>query len=412
MKKNNGFTLIELLVVIAILALLVLMALPAILRMYRSASISTFENEVKNVYKAAQTQFISYSETLDANGRFTYENETNPLEMIENRNLKYCIVIDINGRIKNINVSNGKYSYSKSGSDLKIGNIDVENSNDIELESDNTENICRNAPIITFVNRKNAGRITVGDEVAIRSEHFYVVSSDATTTELLAKYNLLVGDVYECNGESCPSSGWTKTKTLTSSDTGYGLQSSTAKGDYRGGNDRTGVVAFSGKGYWDNGNCVSDGSGGTPCPGSSGLKSEYANTANTEGQTGRYSEPYPYVYRGSMSSIAPSYTYGSPWGYPQDNGYTIAYYVENYVNTLKELGAPEEIEGKLLTREQINSLSSPVRGTWSYWLGSAEAYHYVSAVVHGDTYTSLVFCHSYYFGVRPVIVVRTSEMPN
>ena len=125
--------------------------------------------------------------------------------------------------------------------------------------------------------------------MAFASEHFYVLSSNSTNTELIAKYNLLVGDVYSYSG-----SGWSKTSTLTSGNLGYGLQSSIAKG-YYGGYDRTGVVAFSGVGYWDNCMCESNGAGSTVCPGHCGLKSKYANSVNPAGAT-EYVSPYPYIY--------------------------------------------------------------------------------------------------------------------
>ena len=173
--------------------------------------------------------------------------------------------------------------------------------------------------------------------------------------------------------------------------------------------DYTGVVAFSGKGYWDNANCVSNGSGSTNCPGTSGLKSEYANSANAAGKTGMYSSPYPYVYNSSMSSVAPTYTYGNPWGYAQDNGYTISYYVEGYVNRLKSLGAPNNITGRLLTNEEANSLSSTIKGNWSYWLGSAVSQGNVR-YVYGGSMRSNYFWNDTYNGVRPVIVVSTSEI--
>ena len=267
------------------------------------------------------------------------------------------------------------------------------------------------ASSITYVNRQNTGQITAGDEVAIDTEHFYIVSSDSTNTVLLAKYNLLVGDVYN---SSDGGSTWSFTKTLSSSDTGYGLQNESAKGYYGSSStDRIGVVAFSGKGYWDSYDCVWDGSGesGT-CPGTGGLKSEYANASNVAGTTS-YITPYPYVYNSTMSNIAPSYgTYtssGSTWRAAQDNGYTIAYYVEEYVNTLKGLGAPNNIEGRLLSYEEATSLPSAIKGNWSYWLVSASNNSRVKYV--GSGYLS-----SYYFwfdgnnGVRPVIIVSTSDI--
>ena len=39
---------------------------------------------------------------------------------------------------------------------------------------------------------QNAGSLTIGDEVEIGTEHFYVVSSDSDTTVLLSKYNMTI----------------------------------------------------------------------------------------------------------------------------------------------------------------------------------------------------------------------------
>ena len=263
---------------------------------------------------------------------------------------------------------------------------------------------------ITYVTRQNEGQITAGDEVAIDTEHFYVISSDSTNTVLLAKYNLLVGDVYNYSNNKYT---WSFTKTLTSSDDGYGLQSESAKGYYSGCTDRTGAVAFSGKGYWDNAECVWNGSTSNSCPGTAGLKGGYANSSNAAGKTGTYSTPYPYVYNSTTSSIAPSYgtftNSGSTWRAAQDNGYTIAYYVEGYVNALKGLGAPNNIEGRLLSDEEASSLSSAVKGDWSYWLGSAYGSSNVRYVSGGFiSHSALWSCGSN--GVRPVIVVSTSDI--
>ncbi len=267
-------------------------------------------------------------------------------------------------------------------------------------------------PKLTYINRQNSGQITAGDEVAIDTEHFYVVSTDSTNTVLLAKYNLLVGDVYN---SSDGGSTWSFTKTLSSSDSGYGLQNESAKGYYSGGTDYTGVVAFSGKGYWDNADCVWNGSGSNnTCPGTAGLKSEYANASHVAGSTSYASSIYPYVYNSTMSNIAPSYgTYtasGSTWRAAQDNGYTIAYYVEGYVNTLKSLGAPNNIEGRLLSYEEATVLSNTVKGNWSYWLGSASCNYGVRNVDVGYiNYVSYLWYGNLY-GVRPVIIVSTSDI--
>ena len=111
-----------------------------------------------------------------------------------------------------------------------------------------------------------------------------------------------------------------------------------------------------------------------------------------------------------MSSVAPEYgIWSNPWRAAQDNGYTIAYYVEGYVNRLKSLGAPNNITGRLLTYEEANSLSSTIRGTFSYWLGSASSQNFVRGV-NGGSMSSYYFWNDINFGVRPVIVVSTSEI--
>jgi hypothetical protein len=66
----------------------------------------------------------------------------------------------------------------------------------------------------------------IGCEVAIGTEHFYVIGTDennSNNVKLLAKYNLLVGSNID------PSS-LEPTKTYTTSDTGYNLQSANAFG--------------------------------------------------------------------------------------------------------------------------------------------------------------------------------------
>ena len=44
----------------------------------------------------------------------------------------------------------------------------------------------------------------------------------------------------------------------------------------------------------------------------------------------------------------------------QNNGYTIAYYVKNYINKLKELGAPNSTIGRLLSYEEASKINSNI----------------------------------------------------
>ena len=73
---------------------------------------------------------------------------------------------------------------------------------------------------------------TVGSEVAIGEEHFYIISSDEDSVTMLAKYNLYVGGVY--------NSGWT-----AYGDEPTGKQDSTMLGWVSSGKPYKGTTAFS-----------------------------------------------------------------------------------------------------------------------------------------------------------------------
>ena len=85
----------------------------------------------------------------------------------------------------------------------------------------------------------------------------------------------------------------------SSNTTGYGLQSSTAKGLVDTDAPIIGAVPFSGTNYWDNSVCQYTGTT-WGCTGTSGLKSEYATNGSYSGS------PYPNVYNSSLSSTSPS----------------------------------------------------------------------------------------------------------
>ncbi len=398
MKNKKGFTLVELLAVIAILAILVIIALPNILELYNNARKNAFLREVHTICNSAKQKYIATSfSTTVTKQIYTNVGGDNKLNIQGGTgNFNYYVVVDTNGKVIELKVSNGTYKYEKNG------NIEKPNIADVSLAEEGYSVI---TPSILFVNRQNEKQITAGDEVKINNEHFYVISSNNDKTVLLAKYNLLVGDVIEKIDGS-----WTITKTLNASDSGYGLQSSSAKGYYSGTTKYTGVVAFSAKGYWDNSNCILESAATSPtCSGTPGLKGKYSNESNAEGKTGTYLEPYPFVYESSMSGIQPNIYYYSSTGGALDNGYTIAYYVEQYVNTLKNNGAPSNIKGRLLKFEEAKNLSSTVKGNWSYWLGSAASNNYVM-YNSGSKILANGFWLVYRVGLRPVIVVSTYDV--
>ena len=264
--------------------------------------------------------------------------------------------------------------------------------------------------------------LSTGDTVratqtGIDNQDFYVVSTNASETVLLAKYNLLVGDVIDVDAEY----NYTLNKTMNSNNTvGYGLQSSSAKGYVDGDAQYIGVVPFSGTNYWDDSVCQYTGTSWS-CTGTPGLNSEYAtNGASYSGN------PYPYVYNSSMSSIAPSIDYTNGYGLVQNNGYTIAYYIEEYINTLGINGT-----GRLLTFEEAVNLGCNSGGncastdiyeigvtgtapTWvyssTYWLGSAGDSRSVWSVNSDSGLSDVSFNFVDIIGVRPVMVVSTSDI--
>ena len=241
---------------------------------------------------------------------------------------------------------------------------------------------------ISYVTRQTEGQITPGDVVKIGdSENFYVLSSDSTTTTLLAKYNLLVG--YETDDW-----GSTYTSMTAANTSGYGLQSSSAYGFDGNVGEYKGMVAFSQTNYWDDG----DGN----------LVSPYnANGASYSGN------PYPSIYNKTIKT-APDFTND---GF-ETSGYSIAYYVEEYVDKLIEMGAPSTTEGRLLKYEEAeakkniqDSGTSIILGdNKSYWLGSAN-YEYYPLNVQGSDYNDTIdYYNSEYCGVRPVIEIPTSAL--
>lgn len=205
----------------------------------------------------------------------------------------------------------------------------------------------------------------VGDELKVGEEHFYVVSNDGTNAVLMAKYNLEVGS-------NCVYNGY---YTCTEIENPTGLQSEKALGYTSSGyntNGNYGVVRFSSKNYWY----------------SSGLKSEYGTS-------------YPaYVY---------------------DDNASIKNYVDNYAEYLEELGLTIE-EARLIKQEELVGLGCDANDLictssqhdWvyatSYWSGSAYNFIFLWIVAsNGDFYYDSYNFDSKY-GVRPVIVISSSEI--
>jgi hypothetical protein len=357
---------------------------------------------------------FTLNKTLDK--KQTRLDEVKLKEIVKQKNAMFAIMLEQSNGTYTESQSNTWpasgyiYNSTKSGCVDKDGNkvegaLDFNNNTKIATISGNSSLHCYLyfdilAIMELYVNQGSQD-IDIGDEVSIQKsnsfdEHFYVVSSNSSETVLLAKYNLLVGNVYDRDGST-----FTYNKTLSSSDSGYGLQSSLAKYDS---NQSIGAVPFSGVNYWDNIDCEWVGISYNCNDTSSILKSEYAtNGASYSGN------PYPYVYNSSMSNSAPLLDYTNGYGLAQNNGYTTAYYVEQYIKSLSVNGT-----GRLLTYEEAQSLSltnsSIVYNGTHYWLGSVKSRAQSWYVSASEKIASSNHGYSLNVNLRPVIVVSTDDI--
>ena len=259
------------------------------------------------------------------------------------------------------------------------------------------ENAIERPPLIQLPQGRTKENLQVGDEICINGatqECFNFIRYDGTNNEdvvLLAKYNLKVGRDYYGN------SGNPLSEPYTSSNPGYGLQDSTMIGFTGNTYPWKGVVAFSYTNYWYDG---------------SALKAKYGSSWNNNNI---YDTDY--VTAPDFSTECDDET-----NCFYTNGYSIAYYVEHYKNTLMGInyGAPIKY-ARLLTSEEatdssigcdVSNNSCPTDSfitNTSFWLGSACDFESIRLIVSiggigGNAHYAIAF------GVRPVIVISKSSI--
>ncbi|MDO4996520.1 MAG: InlB B-repeat-containing protein [Bacilli bacterium] len=268
----------------------------------------------------------------------------------------------------------------KYNDDLDANNLPTSDSDfqlSVQLTYIQADNNSKERNHLEYINRQTPGGITVGDEIAIGDEHFYVVSTNEEKTALLAKYNLFVGEIY--------SNMTTKDRNIQPTEEGYGIQNSTAKGVNSELTSRIGTVAFSRLTYWLDEEIIN---------------SAYYDETNT-----------PQVY---------DETYNASTG----NNYSIAYHVINYNNYLKGLGF-NTIKARLLSLQEmldvgctINSCSDVATNkqfiySTSYWLQTLSTTERTKVYqIISSTKECRPFVHTYNYGVgvRPVIEVDTDYL--
>ncbi len=227
--------------------------------------------------------------------------------------------------------------------------------------------------------------------VRIGSEEFYDITNAINYTNLintngniynyandksilLAKYNLYVG-------QNCTSSS--SCTPISTSDSRYGLQSADAKG-YVNSYPSVAVVPFSGSsdsnGYWyDSANSTIYSKYGTSYNASNIYDTDYITAPN-----------YSVTFFNSVENA----------------NYSIAYYVEEYVERLGIEG-----EGRLLTYTEAIAMTKVQRKNGTlYWFGSAASDIGVWNVYDSGMLNHRSFDFADYYGVRPVIVINTSDI--
>jgi len=363
-KRKKGFTLIELLAIIVILAIIAVITVPIILNVIDNARVGSIKDSAYGYKDAINKYYVSElyenlgfnldgSYTITDKGRLS--NETGVHE------IPFTGTTPTGGYLtyKNNILTSGCITmdeYKVTVSDGEITTVEKGSCGE-----------ALNSKVITVVNQLEKGKIQIGDELAIDTEHFYVVSSDESNTVLLAKYNLLVGHVYERTNPYDFS--YNKIRDIFETEEGYGLQSKVT----------IGTLAFASTNYW-NGNV------------GEGLK-------------------YPGEYYGGD----PSKEYNYPYVY--DDNSNLYKYVELYKTKLQELGANIK-EARLISDKElefyVSNDNSKASGT-EFWTGNAllSGKRVIAVLISGSKYALFDDIDSdweYVAGVRPVIVVNTSDI--
>lgn len=263
----------------------------------------------------------------------------------------------------------------------------------------------------TLPQGKNANNLSLGDELCLDNQCFNFVRYDENgDAVLLSKYNLKVGDISIEDPED--EEDTIKVGEYTSSDIGYGLQSSEARGFTRSDPLYKGVLPFAEDAYW------------IPCSGGvCAIGDEYSEN-NTI-----YVDDYG-VYRHISDDSETDITIFDPINYagaPGTSNFSVAYYVEqykaklisNYHVSLKDvrlLTSSEVLDSSIGCEYDLTHHSCPTTGdaafitNTTYWLGSSCGADYVYSI---STPGIIVCSYPDYLivdGVRPVVVVEKSKL--
>ena len=226
-------------------------------------------------------------------------------------------------------------------------------------------------PLVQIMNsERDKDNLQLGDEICVNgdtTECFNFIRYDGDNIVMLSKYNLNVGRNIQPGAEGVQNS-------LA---IGYNSDSSTAVNNYY-----PATVKFSETNYWSE---------------NYSLKSKYGSAWNTNN------------------------IYDTDYNEASGDNYSVAYYVENYKNTLESYGLTVN-DARLLTYSEATdssigcsntSWSCPTTGfitNTSFWLGSALDSYSVWGVYSVGDFSFGYFNYDDGFGVRPVIVISKSDI--
>ena len=166
--------------------------------------------------------------------------------------------------------------------------------------------------------------------------------------------------------------------------------------------DCIGVVGFSTDKYW--------------LDGSNNVLSKYGGTTNVN--------PFYDINVYETSNTAPTIDCSSGRCYVTNSGYTIGYYVNQYTNKLKSYGVTIH-EGRLLKTEEAGNLGCETGGSGyhcrgnstqfmrntAYWMEGLFDKNTVRAIQFNNINRESTQSSVANYGVRPVIVMNTSDIP-
>ena len=360
MKKKKGFTLIELLAIIVILAIIAVITVPIILNVIENSKKGATIDSAYGYKGAVQKYYLS-------------KTVTNPNQELPTGTYNIAD-LPSDFKVSGESPSDGWVQLEKGqvvAYSLKFDEYTVTKTTDSEPVAEKGGSIAANSGSsnenIEVI--KAGDTLATGDTVKLKwgsnTEEFIVILNDpkapAGTTMLLAVNNI-------------------------NTSTGYqGLSAS----HY--------TVAFSGDNYWMD---------TTTTPNT--LKTNYSNnniysydSTNLKFVDTNNTRVYPDIYDSTITASS-------------GTNYSVAYYVDMYVNNLKDKGFTGVNSGRILTYAEVDTggLAEYYRTSYEkYWLGSADFSTYVRAVYSsGAINMNSDYAYTDAYGVRPVIYISTSDI--